>query len=221
MPREQNTTITCERCGTCCIKGGPALHYADKKLLLDELLKPDQLVTVRKGEPALFPAAEKPQPALSEFLKIKGKPASWTCIFFEEHEARCLFYEHRPLECSLLKCWDTSDLEKVAGCDLLNRFDIIKPDDPVLAFIKTHEKECSLTLLPQLLAQAEELRSQQQALADLQDLANRDLAVRAQACRKLNCDLDLELFFFGRPVFLILEQCGFTIYERNGLIHLG
>ena len=213
-----NTTKTeCDRCGTCCIKGGPALHYEDMNLLQSNILNQEHLITIRKGEPVFSPGAEKPEPAKSELVKIKGKGIEWICFFFKEEEAACAIYENRPLECSLLKCWETADLEKVAGQKLLSRHDIIAQNDPLLPFIIKHNDTCPLENLDRLLAAMNRKNSRQQALADLTLLVNADMTIRARAYARFNFSLGLELFFFGRPLFKILDQFGLKTYEKNGV----
>ena len=210
----------CDRCGTCCTKGGPALHVEDSPLLRDKLLKSEHLITIRKGEPAFSPAADNPEPVVSEIVKIKGKGNTWTCLFYEGKDSGCAIYAHRPIECSLLKCWDTADLENVAGKDLLSRFDIIDQDDPLLSFIKDHEEKCSLENLGALLSRLQDDTNKMQALNKLKGLVNTDLMLRTQACEKLQLSLQLELFFFGRPLFKILEELGITMHSQNGVFRL-
>ena len=214
------TKTECDRCGTCCIKGGPALHCEDVNLLRNNILKQEHLITIRKGEPVFSPGVEKLEPANSELVKIKGKGIEWICFFFKEEEAACAIYEHRPLECSLLKCWETADLEKVAGQKLLSRHDIIAPDDPLLPFIKKLNDICPLVNLDRLLGAMNRYNSRQQALADLTVLVNADMKIRAQAYARFHFSLDLELFYFGRPLFKILDQCGIKTYEKNGVCSL-
>jgi Fe-S-cluster containining protein len=210
----------CDRCGTCCSNGGPALHYEDNPLLQNKRLTPEHLITVRKGEPVFSLADENPGPAQSEIVKIKGRGPEWTCLFFQKKESECAIYEHRPLECSLLKCWETADLEKIAGRNLLNRYDIIAPHNPLLSFIKTHEEKCSLQNLFEMLSSVTSQSSHQQVLAELTSLVNTDLAIRSQAMTRFRFSLDLELFFFGRPLFTILNQFGLNTHERNGVCSL-
>ncbi|UCD65533.1 MAG: YkgJ family cysteine cluster protein [Deltaproteobacteria bacterium] len=213
---ENSLKTECDRCGTCCEKGGPALHQEDRVLLQENWLNPDHLITIRKGEPVFSLDSKDPAPAQSELVKIKGKGSTWTCIFFQENEASCSIYEHRPLECSLLKCWDTLALEKVSGRNLLSRYDIIAPYDPVLPFIKTHEEKCSLDKLDLLFSELSSEDTQNQAITLLTTLVNTDLSIRSQAYTKFHFSLDLELFYFGRPLFKILEQFGIKTHEKNG-----
>ena len=216
-----NTTKTaCARCGTCCRKGGPALHYEDRTLLQNNFLNLEHLITIRKGEPVFSPAAANPEPAESEIIKIKGKGAEWTCFFFKEKDAACAIYDHRPLECSLLKCWETADLEKIAGRNLISRHDIIAPHDPVLPFIKKHDDKCSLEELDRLLSAVNLENTRQQAVTDLTALVNTDMALRTHVHARLHLSLDLELFFFGRPLFIILNQFGLEVHEENSVYRL-
>lgn len=214
--QENCTKKACDRCGTCCVKGGPALHTEDLPLLKSSRLRPEHLVTIRRGEPVFNLADEKPEPAASEILKLKGSGAEWTCLFFQKKEASCTIYQHRPLECSLLKCWDTADLEKVAGRNLLRRSDLMAPGNPILPYIATHEEKCSLKNLAHLLALVGNRESQQEALEELAFLVNTDLAIRSQACTRLQLDVDLELFCFGRPLFKVLEEYSLHLQEENG-----
>lgn len=217
---KNKTKQECDRCGTCCTNGGPALHNGDMVLLQDNWLNPEHLITIRKGEPVFSPTADKPEPAVSEIIKIKGQGVEWTCLFFHENDATCEIYEHRPLECSLLKCWDTDELEKIAGKNLLNRRDIIAPHDPVLAFVEIHDEKCGLEKLAHLLAALNKKDSQQQVLTDLTSLVNTDLTIRSQACARFGLSLDLELFFFGRPLFKILNQFDLVMHEHNGVFRM-
>ena len=45
----------CQRCGTCCQKGGPALHQVDKELVDEGHLPASCLYTLRCGELARDP----------------------------------------------------------------------------------------------------------------------------------------------------------------------
>jgi len=217
----ENTIKTeCNRCGTCCQKGGPALHFNDLALVQNKFLHLEHLVTIRKGEPVYPLAAEKPEPAASEIIKIKGRRREWTCLFFEEKEAKCGIYMHRPLECSLLKCWDTADLENAAGKNLLSRYDILAPQDPILQYITKHDSKCALDDLALLFSILNSDHAKHQAQDELTELVQTDLAIRTQACAGFDLSLDLELFFFGRPLFKILHQFGINMEMANGVCRL-
>ena len=79
---------SCIRCGTCCKKGGPALHLEDKEILLAGHIKRESLITIRKGELALSPLSGRPGPVEKELVKIAGKGKGWVCCFFDEKKNR-------------------------------------------------------------------------------------------------------------------------------------
>ena len=201
------------------MKGGPALHLEDKKLLEQKFIDRESLITIRQGEPVFSLEADKPQISGKEIVKLKGKNTEWTCIFYEQETSSCSIYLHRPLECILLKCWDTTELEAVAGKKLLSRCEIISQNEPVMRYIQKHERECGLEILTQI-----DINNQKSidknVLAKLTGLVNKDLAIRSEALNQLNLTLDLELFYFGRPVFKILSQFNLIPREINGKIHL-
>lgn len=198
------TITNCMRCGTCCRKGGPALHKEDERILLAGHIKRAHLITIRKGELAFSPVSGGLERAEREFIKIAGKGRSWTCFFFDEKKCSCAIYAHRPLECRLLKCWDTAELLPVIGQTTLCRADIIGKDDPILKYIGTHEKECSVGKATGLISAFLKDKKDAAFPEKLAALVQRDLEVRSQAVAEFGLSLEEELFFFGRPLFKIM-----------------
>lgn len=202
----------CQRCGTCCRQGGPALHAEDRALLENGVLMPLQLVTVRAGEPVHDPVQDAVLPAASEFIKIGGQGVSWSCLFLEDGSNSCRIYRQRPLECRLLFCGNTTALEEVIGKDLLTRRDLLTVDDSVLVLVDRLEEECSYPEANEILAGAD-LAGQ---LKQLTDLVRRDLAIRQAFLNHFSDREKEELFLFGRPLFLVLAPHGFRLVENNG-----
>lgn len=219
MSKRKLKTAECDRCGTCCIKGGPALHGEDKNLLAQKFIERESLITVRRGEPVFSLEESRPEWARTEFIKLKGKQPEWSCIFYDQNSFSCSIYQHRPLECTLLKCWNTVELKAIAGKNHLGRHDIIAPDEPIIKYIHRHEKVCCLENLNHLLTGQNE-RVSPNNLAELAELVNIDLALRSEAIKNLNLNLDLELFYFGRPLFKILSQFDLISRETHGKIIL-
>ncbi len=214
-------TIThCERCGTCCNKGGPALHQQDKHLLLSGHLGYHNLITIRKGEPAFSPVSGSIECVNYEFVKIAGKGAGWNCCLLDESGQSCTIYKNRPLECRLLKCWDSAELLDVIGKDTLTRFDIINPDSPVLEQILIHEDKCSAVTFELLISACINQAGKQDLLEELAEIANYDLLIRSRAVAEFSLTLPMELFFFGRPLFKLLGSRGITVQEHDGSIRL-
>jgi len=203
----------CIRCGTCCKKGGPSLHLEDKEILLAGHIERESLITIRRGELAFFPLSERPEPIEKELIKVAGKGKGWVCCFYDEKESCCTIYAHRPLECRLLKCWDTAQLVSVIGKDTMTRADILSEDDPVLRFIEIHEQECSIRMAEDLVSVLLEKDDDQESLAKLTALVHQDLAIRSGAISEFGLSLEAELFLFGRPLFKVLSARGFQLMK--------
>ena len=213
--KKHNTTsknVTgCIRCGTCCLKGGPALHEQDRNILLEGHIGRERLITIRKGELAFSPLSGKLEPIQKELVKIAGKGGGWSCCFYDTEKASCVIYSHRPLECNLLKCWDTEELLSVIGKGTLARADILGPDDPLVTCIEQHETGCSLERAEALISALLKKKDDPESLAELFALVNEDLAIRSRAIAEFGLSLEAELFVFGRPLFKILNARGFQI----------
>ena len=217
MPDVRNE---CVRCGTCCLKGGPALHSEDRPLVLQNRIRLEQLVTIRQGEPALSAQGDKLEYLPTEMIKLKGQANEWACLFFDKQDSSCLIYQHRPLECCLLKCWDTGDLERIIGKNLMCRADIIPANSPVLEYIANHEKGCPLAGLGSLLSSLPVASSLDEVMSELTDLVNKDIAIRAHALSSPDFPSPIELFVFGRPLFKILCNFGIRVQELGNTLVL-
>lgn len=206
--RKEGIDASCARCGTCCMKGGPALHKEDKELLIAGNIKYEQLVTIRKGELAYSPLSGRFDPVKKELVKIAGKGKTWACCLYDEKNSSCTIYSQRPLECRLLQCRDTSGLLKVIGRGTLTRSDIIVKDAPIMKFIAMHEMECSVQAAEDLASVLMDKNSDSRTLAKLTALIHKDLAIRSKAISEFGLSLGLELFYFGRPLFKIAGSRG-------------
>ena len=211
---------SCDRCGSCCKQGGPALHTEDLALVRSGSLTFNHLITVRKGELAYQPLEESATPVTGEFLKLQGKGGSWCCMFYDDDAKACTIYNHRPVACGLLDCTSPEALLAITGKNLLNRFDCIPADDPLLPMVQQHEQEC---LCPDMTLLATELRSPGSRSARLNELTrqvNTDLSFRRQANRIQDLTVTEELFYFGRPLFQLLLPLGVRIQESPTGLHL-
>lgn len=212
----------CKRCGTCCLKGGPTLHKEDKKILLAGLIGYQHLITIRKDELAYSPLSQQLEPVKKELIKLAGKEKGkgWACCFYDERMSACTIYRHRPLECRLLKCWDTSSLLPVIGRDTITRADIIKPDNPLFGLIEIHEQECPVNKIESLTASLFKKNNRSKSLKKLTELVRKDLAIRSKAIAEFGLPLSIELFIFGRPLFKLLPALGISVQEIHGDIFL-
>jgi len=209
---------TCIRCGTCCLKGGPVLHYEDKKILLSGLIGHQHLVTIRKDELAFNPVSDRVESTPRESIKVAWKEKDWSCYLYDEKESACMIYEHRFLECRLLKCWDTSDIVSIIGKNMITRTDIINPGDPILSVIENHERECPYREINDLIFSLPREKDRSKHLAKLTEFVRKDLAIRSYALSELGLQTEFESFIFGRPLFKILSTCGITIQISKDIL---
>jgi Fe-S-cluster containining protein len=205
----------CIRCGTCCKKGGPVLHHEDKKILRNHHAAYEHLITIRKGELTYNPLSETVEQAYHEMVKVAGKGDTWSCCFYREEDSSCMIYEHRFLECRLLKCWEPTELMRIIGQHTIRRSDIINHDDPVLSIIEKHEKECSLLEVQKLINEASFGKDSSKALRRLSELVQKDMALRSYALSDLKLKPEFALFIFGRTLIKIVRDSGFT-FKKAG-----
>ena len=205
----------CIQCGTCCLKGGPVLHQEDKKILCSGHIGYQHLVTIRKGELVLNPHRGKLETSQKELIKVIGKGKKWSCCFYDRENSLCKMYDHRFLECRLLKCWDTSDLISVIGKNTINRFDVINPDDPIRRVIETHEKECPYNEVENLILTLSKGSDKSTPLAKLTELVRKDMAIRFYAFSELGLEAEFEFFIFGRPLSNLLSDRGITVRVKK------
>jgi Fe-S-cluster containining protein len=204
--------MTCERCGTCCRKGGPALHYADRDLV-GAVLAYGDLMTLRMGEVARDPVQGNLGPLEQEVIMIKPGSPERTCRFFQDADASCAIYESRPAECQALDCHDTSGLQAMYARDRLTRGDFISKESALGLIVAEHEAECPggrvATLAPKAAS------GDKDALRELLGLAEYDRSIRAALVAKAGADMaDLD-FILGRSVVAVIENHG-LIATRNG-----
>lgn len=195
----------CKRCGMCCQKGGPALHKEDIVLLRSGVIPLENLVTVRKNEPAYRPDLDKIIPTENEFIKLGGKGKSWECFSYDPISSSCLIHAKRPVECRLLQCWDTSGVEAVIGKDCLTRLDIIPDDNPIISYIARHEDLCPYDRVNQLVTLLQSDAKNSDIKSKLATIVHDDLGLRDDVVRKYNLTLGMELFYFGRPLFQVIN----------------
>ena len=202
---------TCLRCGTCCRKGGPVLHWEDKKILLAGHAGHQHLVTIRKGELSGNPVTDMLEPVSVELIKVKGKDDEWTCFFYDAHKSACLLYENRFLECRLLKCWDVNDLLKVFGKRTLVRSDLINAGDPILDVIEDHDRLCPAGEVEKLISYMLRGKDKEKNRKKLADFLSTDRQIRSFAINTLEMKSEFEHFIFGRPLAGIIKLRGLSL----------
>ncbi len=187
----------CRRCGTCCKKGGPTFHIEDRRLIDSGLIPAVHLVTIRKGERVNDAIRGCLISLESEMIKMKGTNPSWSCIYLDGSVSACLIYENRPLECRILKCWDTRDIETEYARNRLTRKDMLTGIPALWNLIAEHDQRCSHVLLRNLL---DSPSVDADAGKSIQEMVAYDRSIRALVVEKAGVEPDMLDFLFGRPL---------------------
>ncbi|WP_461208894.1 YkgJ family cysteine cluster protein [Desulfocurvus sp. DL9XJH121] len=199
----------CERCGTCCLKGGPALHKADLRLFESGILNYGNVYTLRAGEMVQEQIKGGLAPLAEEIVKIRGVGENrWTCVLYDNDAKACTIYEERPEECRIFNCWAPEDLAAMYAKDRLTRAHIVPPDSALAELVRTHEAEVPYAALEPLAYAF--LDGDRKAGAELVDKVVWDAAFRSAFAEKTNTGPELE-FLFGRPLNRTLVQYGLEV----------
>lgn len=204
----------CKRCGTCCQKGGPSFHQADKALIESGVIPSKCLYTIRKGEMAYDNVRQCLEPASSDIIKIKGQGNSWTCLFYDQAQAACTIYEDRPIECRALKCWDTAELEALYAHKRLKREDLLADIEGLWDLIKDHQERCNYDTVLDLV-QAINSGKPGDARQKLAELIQFDSEIRKLVVSRAGLDADVLDFLFGRPLTRTLQNVGLRIEPKG------
>lgn len=210
---KETAVSTCQRCGTCCQKGGPSFHQADKALIESGEIPSKYLYTIRKGEMAYDNVRQCLEPVGSDIIKIKGKGNSWTCLFFDEAQAACTIYDNRPIECRALKCWDTAELEALYAQKRLKRKDLLADIEGLWDLIKNHQQRCNYDTI---LALIKAIHSDQpgNARQQLAEIIQFDNEIRKLVVSRGGLEGELLDFLFGRPLNQTLKNFGLSIKNK-------
>jgi Fe-S-cluster containining protein len=202
----------CIRCGTCCLKGGPALHREDAPLFAKGILTRDQVYTLRRGE-VIRDIDDALMVLEEEMLKIKGQAEGWTCIFYDDL-TECRIYDHRPAECRALKCWDLKDIKAVMARPRLKRRDLLGPDHEILKIIDAHEKRCAYGTLESAVRGLEGPHPEG-AVEAILDLLQYDHYMRPLIGEKLNIPASAMDFLFGRALTTTIGMFGLRVRQED------
>lgn len=204
----------CRRCGTCCRKGGPALHRTDKRLVMTGKIPVRHLLTIRKGEPAYDNIRGVVLPAATDILKIKSASGSRACRYFDPQQGGCRIYPDRPLECRVLKCWDTRAIQVLYTVERLTRRDLLSRVKGLWELVRDHQRRCAYALIRQHVYAL--LQGHTQDAESLSALLGYDTHLRAVLTERRGVSPDQMDFLLGRPLSETLEMFGLRVASRAG-----
>lgn len=204
---------SCRGCGTCCRKGGPALHGEDMDLLRRGALGRSDLVTLRAGELARDDAAGTLDPLDAELVKLAGaRPGVWACRFLGA-DNRCTVYATRPVECGALLCRDTSRIMALYGQDRATRAMVLAATGAPQGWrelAEAHEERLGYAVMG---FSAHALRDPV-AREALLEAVRYDAIFRRLACDKAQVPAAELDFLFGRPLTDTIVMYGVGVQMR-------
>jgi Fe-S-cluster containining protein len=196
----------CLGCGTCCLTSSPTLYSEDLERIGPDLLPREALYALRPGERVSSAREGGSQRLDRELIKLREarKAGGFGCVFLES--GRCGIYEHRPLQCRVLECWNHSHAGQLAGQPRLIRAMLFSDDETALALIQEYDLKlpaAELTTTLEAAAQGDAPASER-ALAMLE----LDHNLRQGVSQRYGYSAeDLELMW-GRPALLVARSHG-------------
>jgi len=195
---------SCSRCGTCCRKGGPALHREDRHLVEQGLIHTRDLYTIRQGEWAHDPITGVLAQAAGDIIKIKGGSGTWACRFFDDGPPTCRIHADRPLECRTLTCWDTAGIERVYAIGRLTRQDVISGIAGLWELVIEHQERCDVERIRSLRLPADGPRAGRRP-RELAEMIRYDTELRNLVVSRAGLETGMTDFLFGRPLQQVLR----------------
>lgn len=206
------TRPRCIRCGTCCSKGSPTLVGKDLHLFTKNTLKPSEVATIRKGEPAYSNRTEEIVPSEIELIKIKETDNSRTCIFYDQSDKACTIYDVRPQQCRDQECWNSESMTERETGEPLTRADLLSRTGALWDIIQKHEERCSFPEFSRAMSRLS--ATQGQTVEDVMEFLKFDHHVREFLKENFSFPDDTMVFLLGRPLSELLPVYGLKL-EHN------
>lgn len=218
MAPEKTPNDTCRRCGTCCLKGGPALHIEDRELVETGKIALKDLFTIRKGEPAYDNVAGVIQFADSDIIKIAARPGGGqACLFFSENPPACGIYDHRPVECRTLKCWDPGPMMALYHRRRLTREHLLSKIAGLWDLVQDHQGRCSYGRIETLVESLKRAYGDDDAQKELSEMIRYDSSLREATIERTGYDARMLTFLFGRPLVETIRLFRLRFVQRDGV----
>ncbi|MFP4398279.1 MAG: YkgJ family cysteine cluster protein [Desulfonatronovibrio sp.] len=199
-----NSQQSCLKCGTCCEKNGPVLHVEDLSLVKNGILIPENLVLLRRGEPAMDNIAQKPVLLKRELIKIRGKsPESWACVFHDSASKLCMIHKDRPAQCRIMECWNPEGITSSYQENTLSRKDIFARGSALEEIMLMHEEKCPVESFTGLMRI--EISTPGQADQEINRMISFDNWFRKIFQEKSGASSRVLDYYFGRPLERLVE----------------
>jgi Fe-S-cluster containining protein len=208
----------CIRCGQCCLSSSPTLQMADISLITGGVIETRSLYTIRAGELVRDNILNELRITDREMLKVREQKNGGGCICYDEQLKTCRIYDHRPVQCKALACWDESEFMAVYDRPGAGRKDVIQ-DNLLLALIDEHDRRCSYGMLAQCVKQIE--AEGEKPVERILEIMKFDYHFRPFISKRMGIGVDEMEFFFGRPLIDTIKMFGLeVIREPDGSFYL-
>jgi Fe-S-cluster containining protein len=220
MPEESSEQKNqCRRCGTCCGKGGPALHLEDREAVDSGKILLKCLFTLRQGEPVYDNIRRLIAPATTDIIKIKGAADNdTTCLFLNQEHIRCDIYDSRPVECRVLTCWDTRAVMAMYDQERLTRGQLLSRLAALNDLVAEHQERCDYGRVALWADAIRKERKGAEAVQALLDAIRYDQSLRQVAVTRTRLEPGLLEFLFGRPLSVTIRMYGIKLAKIEGRI---
>jgi len=202
----------CIRCGKCCTMGSPTLTSQDMDLFVKDVLTPRHVITIRAGEPVYSNVTEQATNADREFIKIREKPHSRTCVFYEDMTKTCAIYDSRPRQCAMQECWNPTNYDEIAEESKLDRKAFLESTGYFWEVIERHDERCSHAELARLMTRLGATKGQ--TIDEVVALLQMDHEVRLRAAERFQLAADTLDFFFGRSLKEVVSAYGLKVEDQ-------
>jgi Fe-S-cluster containining protein len=206
----------CTRCGTCCRKGGPALHLQDRPLVRQGHIGLSRLYTIRVGEPVHDNVQGTYGPTPGEIIKIRSWAGRRSCGYFEENTNSCRIYPYRPAECRAMQCWDSRPIAGLYARRRLSREDLIGTVEGLWDLVQSHSARCAYEGVRRLNAEIQNEARSDSAERELLEMVRYDAHLRRLVLDKSGLPPELLPFLFGRPLAVTLRAFGLRMIKDAG-----
>lgn len=211
-----STLHQCRRCGTCCRKGGPALHLDDTGLVESGNIPLSCLYTIRQGEPVYDNVADTLERADTDIIRIRGcADGNHACTFFNPTRNECGIYDHRPLECRILQCWNPQMLVAAYKRDRLTRRHLLEGVPGVWDLVREHHARCDYNRIAGLARSINEDSDAEAAGRAMLECVRYDHSLRQVTLERTRYDEHMLLFLFGRPLTITLRLFRLRIVQKE------
>jgi hypothetical protein len=184
----------------------PSLQADDIPLVLDGCIENKDLFTIRPGEMVRDNVLKEIRPAGEEIIKVRDRQGA--CIFYDNSESACTIYEHRPVQCAALECWDSSGFMSAYSRPKARREDFVE-DGVLLGLMREHEKRCAYEIVGSLVGEIES--TGETALEQILEVLKFDYHLRPFVCEKMGIAPEETDFLFGRPLVKTISQFGLQV----------